>query len=161
MQAINDSVLQCYRTRLCGGFPEPFYQAPGSGLDWAEIRYTRDFERSALHELAHWCVAGVQRRQQDDYGYWYAPDGRDAAQQQQFFRVEVRPQAIEQHFCDALGLAFDVSIDNLGNPALAGIDEFRHAVAQCYTGYAQQGLPPRATAIVTVLKQWAELQRSG
>ena len=92
--ALNDTVLSAFRTRLVGGFDEPFYLAFRADGP-AEIRFTRDYTGSALHELAHWCVAGEARRRQDDYGYWYAPDGRTNAQQQQFFQVEVTPQAVE------------------------------------------------------------------
>ena len=115
---LNDTVLAAYRTRLVGGFDEPFYLA-FRGDKPAEIRFTHDYPRSALHELAHWCVAGEVRRRQDDYGYWYAPDGRTNAQQQQFFQVEVIPQAFEKHFCTALGIPFAVSVDNLCNRAAA------------------------------------------
>ncbi|MCG8439844.1 MAG: elongation factor P hydroxylase, partial [Pseudomonadales bacterium] len=69
--------------------------------------------RSALHEIAHWCVAGDARRQLEDYGYWYAPDGRNAEQQTQFASVEVLPQAYEALFCAACGHDFRVSLDNL------------------------------------------------
>jgi elongation factor P hydroxylase len=63
LNALNDSVLHHYRTRIIGGFAEPFYKA-ASGDAFAEIRFTHDYERSALHELGHWCVAGEQRREQ-------------------------------------------------------------------------------------------------
>ncbi|WP_111656922.1 elongation factor P hydroxylase [Isoalcanivorax indicus] len=96
-------------TLLCGGAEEPFYQ-PGRPH---RILYTRDYFRSALHEVAHWCVAGAARRQLPDYGYWYAPDGRDAAQQRAFEQVEVKPQALELLFCEACGHPFAVSLDNL------------------------------------------------
>jgi elongation factor P hydroxylase len=147
---LNKTVLSAYHTRLVGGFAEPFYRAPADG-DMAEIRFTHDYERSALHELAHWCVAGEARRRQDDYGYWYIPDGRDNAQQQAFYRVEVIPQAIEKHFCAALGIPFAVSVDNLGNGAVDGIETFRHAVEARYAHYACHGLPARAAAIRTCL----------
>jgi elongation factor P hydroxylase len=144
--ALNDTVLSAYRTRLVGGFEEPFYLAFRAGQP-AEIRFTRDYTRSALHELAHWCVAGEARRRQDDYGYWYAPDGRSNIQQQRFFQVEITPQAFEKHFCAALGIPFAVSVDNLGNCAIDGIDTFRAAVESRFTGYAREGLPKRAAQI--------------
>jgi elongation factor P hydroxylase len=153
IEPLNRNVLAPFQTRLVGGFDEPFYCARGED-GWAGIRYTRDYERSALHELAHWCVAGPERRRQDDYGYWYAPDGRSREQQQLFFRVEVRPQAIEKHFCTALGIPFSVSVDNLGNPAIEGIGEFTRAVDQCYTTYVRQNLPARAAAIHHCLRAW-------
>lgn len=109
----NTGVGRSYNTLLRGGADEPFYEAPTSAQALATIWYRADYIRSALHELAHWCVAGPERRRQDDYGYWYAPDGRSAEQQRLFFQVEVRPQAIERLFCDALEIPFEVSVDNL------------------------------------------------
>ncbi|HAB08005.1 MAG TPA: ATPase, partial [Alcanivorax sp.] len=109
----------------------------------ARIRYTRDYFRSALHEVAHWCVAGPRRRRLDDYGYWYAPDGRDAAAQAEFLRVEVRPQALEALFCAACNHPFRVSLDNLdGDPG----DEARFAadVQALAERLHRDGPPPRA-----------------
>jgi elongation factor P hydroxylase len=156
LDVLNDTVLCHYRTRVIGGFAEPFYKAASDNA-FAEIRFTQDYERSALHELGHWCVAGEQRRRQDDYGYWYAPDGRDDRQQRLFFQVEVRPQAIEKHFCVALGVPFAVSVDNLGNPAIAGVDEFSQAVDDCFARYGENGLPGRARQIYQCLADWKSL----
>ena len=78
-----------------------------------------------------------------DYGYWYAPEGRDAAQQAAFLAVEAAPQALESLFCEALEVPFAPSVDNPGAPApdltpfLAALDEHR----QRWRG---KGLPPRA-----------------
>nr|WP_300409816.1 elongation factor P hydroxylase [uncultured Alcanivorax sp.] len=102
-----------HTTVLEGGADEPVYR-PGNPH---RICYTRDYFRSALHEIAHWCVAGPARRQQEDYGYWYAPDGRNAEQQAEFTRVEVLPQAYEALFCAACGHPFRVSLDNLDGEA--------------------------------------------
>ncbi|MGJ3255460.1 MAG: elongation factor P hydroxylase [Alcanivorax sp.] len=102
-----------HTTVLEGGGEEPVYR-PGNPH---RICYTRDYFRSALHEIAHWCVAGPVRRQQEDYGYWYAPDGRNAEQQAEFTRVEVLPQAYEALFCAACGHPFRVSLDNLDGEA--------------------------------------------
>jgi len=143
---LNDRVLSAHHTRLAGGFDEPFYKA-SRGAAPAEIRFTHDFERSALHELAHWCVAGAERRQLDDYGYWYAPDGRTNTQQQLFFQVEVVPQAIEKHFCVALDIPFAVSVDNLGNSAVDGVADFSAAVEKRFARFAQDGLTRRAEQI--------------
>lgn len=105
-----------YRTRLVGGAEEPEYLAPQGDKAEAIIRYRQDFAASALHEAAHWCIAGEQRRQQNDYGYWYSPDGRDEAAQRQFERVEARPQALEYLFSVCCGLPFRLSVDNLSLP---------------------------------------------
>jgi len=150
---LNREVMQSCNTRLVGGFPEPFYRA-ADGDAPAEIQFTRNYERSALHELAHWCVAGNTRRQHDDYGYWYEPDGRSSEQQKLFFEVEVKPQAIESHFCDALQITFDVSVDNLDNTNINGIEAFRRNVETRYTLYTTTGLPERASVIYKCLQQW-------
>lgn len=153
LDVINREILADYNTHILGGFAEPFYRA-ALGNEPAEIRFTRDYERSALHELAHWCVAGHARRLQDDYGYWYVPDGRDAAQQQRFFQVEIRPQAIEKHFCQALELPFEVSADNLDHADICGLSEFRRAVDRQYLTYVRRGLPQRAAGIASLLTNW-------
>ena len=155
IEHLNREVMPALQIRLVGGFPEPFYQAP-SGKVSAEVQFTRDYERSALHELAHWCIAGAARRLHDDYGYWYEPDGRTGSQQQLFFKVEVKPQALEKHFCDALGIAFDVSVDNLENVDIDGVETFKRDVERQYTHYASTGLPERASVIYQCLQQWRQ-----
>jgi len=156
---LNEAVLLAYGTRLLGGFSEPFYKASAENL-LAEVQFTRDYERSALHELAHWCIAGEARRRLDDYGYWYEPDGRTDRQQARFFNVEVKPQALEQHFCQALDIPFDVSVDNLGNTGVDGIDNFKASVDRQFALYAATGLPERASVIYDCLYQWKKSQRS-
>lgn len=157
LEQLNRTVLLTYDTCLVGGFSEPFYKA-STGTYRAEIQFTRDYERSALHELAHWCIAGAARRRLDDYGYWYEPDGRTDLQQARFFEVEVKPQALEKHFCRALKLPFGVSADNLGNTAIEGIDEFKARVNRQYDRYAATGLPDRASVIYDCLHQWKASQ---
>lgn len=104
--------LDTHATRLLGGGAEPLY-TPGTPDHPATLRYREDFFASALHEVAHWCIAGPARRRQLDFGYWYAPDGRTAAQQAAFERVEIAPQALEWVFADACGRSFHVSADNV------------------------------------------------
>lgn len=157
LEHLNKEIMLPRRCRLTGGFPEPFYKAP-TGEAPAEVQFTRDYERSALHELAHWCIAGDSRRLLDDYGYWYEPDGRNGRQQQRFFEVEVKPQALERHFCDALELPFDVSVDNLDNTDVDGLDSFKNDVEQQYNQYAATGLPERASVIYQCLQQWKRVQ---
>ncbi|MCH8543126.1 MAG: elongation factor P hydroxylase [Alcanivorax sp.] len=146
-----------YQTVLCGGAEEPLYQ-PGSPH---RIVYTRDYFRSALHEVAHWCVAGAARRQQVDYGYWYAPDGRDAVQQRAFEQAEVKPQALELLFCEACGHPFTVSLDNL-NGNLDGLSDddaqgggseaFARAVTAQAAVYRTQAAQQRWARWVSVLR---------
>ena len=97
--------------RLIGGFEEPLY-LPATDSRAAEIRFRSDYPSSALHEVAHWCLAGARRRALEDYGYWYEAD-RDAKAQHAFESVEARPQALEWVFSRAVGCVFRVSADNL------------------------------------------------
>lgn len=99
-------------TLLVHGGHEPEYFAARDGQP-ARIGFAHGFFQSALHEISHWCVAGHERRQLGDFGYWYCPDGRDAAAQRQFEQVEIKPQAIECLMSLALGRRFYVSADNL------------------------------------------------
>ena len=156
---LNNAVLLKHGTRLIGGFSEPYYKAAEND-SLAEVQFTRDYERSALHELAHWCIAGKQRRLMNDYDYWYVPDGRSDEQQRLFFNVEVKPQAVEKHFCAALALPFEVSADNLGNKPQAGVDNFSARVDKQYRSYQADGFSSRATEIYNCLQQWY-LEQSG
>ena len=53
-----------------------------------------------------------KRRLFNDFGYWYAPDGRNEEQQQQF-EQEILPQAIECLLTLVCNKPFSVSKDNL------------------------------------------------
>jgi elongation factor P hydroxylase len=94
-----------------GGHSEPFYRAPRDGALGC-LQFRHDYPRSLLHEIAHYCLAGDDRRRMDDFGYWYAPEGRTTEQQLAFEAAEVRPQALEWLFCDCLGLPFSPSRDD-------------------------------------------------
>lgn len=97
----NKTFLSTENTELAGGYNEPLYQPAMPDNPTHRILFTHDYFASALHEVAHWCVAGTTRRQQVDYGYWYEPDGRTQEQQHLFEKVEVRPQAFEWIFANA------------------------------------------------------------
>lgn len=156
----NTGVGLHYKTLLKGGVGEPFYQAPMLKEHHAIIWYRADYVRSALHELGHWCVAGPARRNLDDYGYWYAPDGRSPEQQRLFFQVEVRPQAIERLFCEALGLPFEVSVDNLsGSSAESDIKAFDAEVERTAGQLLKQGLCVRAKSILEALRSFKKSMR--
>lgn len=99
-------------TELVRGDYEPEYFAP-TEREPAKIVFAHGFFASCLHEISHWCVAGNKRRQLNDFGYWYAPDGRSEQQQQQFEQVEIIPQAIECLLSLSCGKRFLVSQDNL------------------------------------------------
>ena len=101
---------ESYATALLGGAEEPFYEVFPDRT--ARVVFREDYVASALHEVAHWCLAGEQRRQRNDYGYWYIGQ-RDEIAQANFERVEARPQALEWIFSRALGVRFRVSADNL------------------------------------------------
>jgi elongation factor P hydroxylase len=138
----HDCFAHDYNTRLQGGAGEPLYR-PASAGTAAVIYYRHDYCASLLHEVAHWCIAGARRRALEDYGYWYAPDGRDAEQQRAFESVEIRPQALEWHFSLACKQHFRVSQDNLSQHPAAG-ERFRCAVIAQARQFCVEALPPRA-----------------
>ena len=146
---LNTHYLQAFNTVLVGGSQEPFYEAAKNDQP-ARIGFTRDYIRSAMHELAHWCIAGRNRRLQDDFGYWYAADGRTQVQQELFYKVEVRPQAIECAFALACGVAFEVSMDNLDS-AVDGSASFEQQVQGQVAHYRGQGFPQRAREVLALL----------
>lgn len=139
-------------TLLAGGAEEPFYLPAQDGQP-AKIIYTRDYFRSALHEIAHWCVAGPARRRLPDFGYWYAADGRNANQQAEFQQVEIKPQALELLFCAASGHPFRVSLDNL-NGETTDASGFEDAVLGRALGLATSGLSGRAGRWCQVLSNY-------
>ena len=156
MRLFNQEFAESDTTELIGGAAEPYYE-PGS---LNRIYFRADYVRSALHEIAHWCVAGRRRRRLADYGYWYSPDGRSAAQQQAFFAVEARPQAIERCFCEAIGIAFSPSVDNVG----AQIDpqqlrRFEVRIQEWCDQFERTGMPSRAARFITALRSTTPLSQ--
>lgn len=140
-----------YSTRLKPGAEEPFYQAP-VGSEPAIIFSNRDFFSSALHEIAHWCIAGQERRKQDDYGYWYEPDGRSNARQDAFFQVEAKPQALEWAFHVAAGIPFRLSLDNLNQTIQTSeIKNFQKNVFSQLIQLREQGFSLRAKMVIELL----------
>jgi len=127
-------------TILVGGADEPLYLP---GQDKNRIFFREDYFASALHEIAHWCLAGKKRRQLEDFGYWYKPDGRDNTWQSRFEEVEVKPQALECIFSAAAHFHFQISADNLMNPG-ADNQVFKQKVEAQVFLYNQKGLPKRA-----------------
>lgn len=140
-----------YNTVLVGGAAEPEYLPADENHPHHRIIFTRDYFRSALHEIAHWCVAGAQRRLLADFGYWYAPDGRTADQQRAFEEVEVKPQALEQLFCEAAGHRFSVSLDNLAGEA-TDPQPFINAVQEQRDRYLAAGMPERPARFIRALR---------
>lgn len=135
---------------------EPLYLPAGVGpaeaadLQHHRIYLARGYFSSALHEISHWCIAGAERRLCEDYGYWYAPDGRNVAQQKAFESVEVAPQALEKLFHAAVGKPFHVSVDNL--EIEVDRETFACRVTQRSVEFAQHGLPARAAAFCHALE---------
>ncbi len=132
-----------YQTLLVGGGSEPLYQPADATRPYHRIIYRANYFASALHEVAHWCLAGDERRKLADYGYWYYPDSRSAAQQRAFERVEVKPQALECLFAAAARHPFRISLDNLSEP-IGDASRFGRAVAAQADTWRRTGLPARA-----------------
>ncbi|HEY7773062.1 MAG TPA: elongation factor P hydroxylase [Marinagarivorans sp.] len=151
--------LSEFNTRLVRGRDEPIYIPRGLAVDgyhkqdFHQIVFAHGFFRSALHEIAHWLVAGDQRRMQLDYGYWYAPDGRNAQQQAKFEQVEVAPQALEWILTKACAHPFAVSVDNLSGEATDST-AFKRAVLKRVQALQQCGLSARAGSFRKAVAQF-------
>jgi len=155
-QIFRDCFFAEFRTVLEGGGSEPLYRpsvVPESSPH--RVIYREDYFASALHEVAHWCIAGLERRDVEDYGYWYVPEGRDEGQQAAFERVEAKPQALEWIFSEACGFEFNLSADNLGGSA-GPSDSFARAVRKEKQRYGVGPLPDRAHRFREALVRWAE-----
>lgn len=141
------------RTTLEGGAAEPVYEPAATPGSMSCIHYREDYFASALHEVAHWCIAGAERRRLRDFGYWYAPDGRDAAAQRAFESVEDKPQALEWLFSLACAYPFQVSIDNLDpkSGALPDTRQFCERVLARALDWQSRGPPARAEIFFTAL----------
>ena len=141
---------QDYLTVLQGGMDEPLYQPATQVGEPHRLYYREDFVSSALHEIAHWCIAGEMRRRRVDFGYWYIPDGRNQQQQKTFESVEVKPQALEWLFSEAAGVKFHFSVDNLSGSGQAS-SWFIGAVTQQAACWCVAGLPERAAMFIDAL----------
>ncbi len=142
----NRLFAQSHNTTLEKGGDEPLYLPAGPQSGCHRLVFKHDYFASALHEIAHWCIAGAKRREQIDYGYWYAPDGRTKQQQHEFELVEVKPQALEWIFATAARYKFSVSSDNLAAGA-ASNHAFELAVYRQVLRYCERGLPARAEQV--------------
>lgn len=146
LNTLNPWLKEVWQTELVASNGEPYYRPARQSESLHQIEFAHGYFNSALHELAHWCIAGEKRRTLPDYGYWYAPDGRNAEQQAQFETVEVKPQAIEWHFALACQRGFRVSIDNL-NGSKTCETPFKKAVVEQALNYSNAHLPTRAANI--------------
>lgn len=142
-----------YQTRLIRGEDEPIYLPKTATTPYHSIIFAHGFFSSALHECAHWLIAGKQRRLLVDYGYWYVPDGRNAEQQALFQQVEIKPQALEMILSEAANYPFHFSIDNL-NGSEHDTENFKSAVRAQVTQYKNQGLSQRALKFYQALKNF-------
>lgn len=143
IRIFNHCFQRSYNTQLAYGQDEPVYFPATLSQPFHTIFFAHGFFSSALHECAHWLLAGSARRTLVDYGYWYAPDGRTAEQQALFQQVEVKPQALEWCLSKACRYPFRLSFDNL-NGSTPDYEQFAAAVQQQVIHYESVGLPPRA-----------------
>lgn len=147
-----NTVFTAQNTVLIRGGYEPEY-FPATLDAPAQIVFAHGFFASALHEISHWCIAGKRRRTLADYGYWYAADGRNEAQQHAFEQVEIKPQAVECLLTLACQRPFRVSQDNL----FADFDTSQSTFAQDVYEQAQHyinqptALPRDAQRLLAVL----------
>ena len=152
-----------FNTRLLGGVVEPVYIPAGHSAaevivdnnhpaicDYHRLYFREDYFSSALHEAAHWCIAGAERRLQVDFGYWYNPDGRSPEQQLVFEKAETKPQALEWMFSVACGQKFRISADNLAAD-LSASENFIQAVARQAQSWCDSPIPSRGERFFNAL----------
>lgn len=153
IKIFNDCFFEKYNTQLVKGLDEPLYLPEDEDRPHNEIHFAHGYFSSALHESSHWLIAGVKRRKLVDFGYWYAPDGRSAEQQELFQSVEIKPQAIEWILSQAAGYHFRLSIDNL-NGQESDTHVFKNNVYQQVKTYCEQNLSTRAESFRQALCQF-------
>ena len=152
-----------FNTRLLGGVAEPVYIPAGHSAaqaiednslpdicDYHRLFFREDYFSSALHESAHWCIAGAERRLQVDFGYWYNPDGRSQEQQQVFEKAETKPQALEWMFSVACSQKFRISADNLA-ANLGASENFIQTVAVQAQNWCDSPMPSRGECFLNGL----------
>lgn len=138
-------------TRLIGGASEPLYLPAAPGRP-AALRYTRDYPQSALHELAHWCLATPARRARVDYGLRYRAPPRSPGQQARFYAAEVPVQALEMLFAHVCGLPFHFSADNPGADHGSQRRDFEARVVAAFDGLLQGGPGRLADRVLEALR---------
>lgn len=154
----NATFADQYKTVLVKGGHEPIYIPATSPEQSHQVVFAHGYFASALHEIAHWCIAGNKRRLLEDYGYWYCPDGRDSEQQAKFEQVEIKPQAIEWAFSLAANKPFKVSTDNL-NGAAVDQTAFQQNVSHQAKLYLDNGFPIRAAQFIEVLQGFYQTEK--
>lgn len=151
----NETFFDTYDTKLVYGGEEPIYLPKNDEIPYHQIIFAHGYFASALHEISHWCIAGQERRQLEDFGYWYCPDGRDQKTQEAFQVVELKPQALDWLFCLATHYPFNVSCDNLNGTFEPDRQGFKKAVAETVvTMLKEDAIPPRAKTFLSVLNHF-------
>ncbi|HEV7736888.1 MAG TPA: elongation factor P hydroxylase [Chlamydiales bacterium] len=146
----HDCFFEKYNTQLIKGSDEPLYLPADAENPHNRLFFAHGFYASALHECAHWLIAGEERRKLIDFGYWYVPDGRSPLEQQLFQSAEIKPQAMEWILSTAAKFPFRVSIDNLNGPE-SETTSFKHSVYEQVKTYCAKGLSVRAEIFRTAL----------
>ncbi|MGF1714571.1 elongation factor P hydroxylase [Photobacterium chitinilyticum] len=149
----NRTFLNSYNTELLLGGDEPIYLPASEGYKKHRIIFARGYFASALHEIAHWCIAGPKRRLLEDYGYWYESDGRTADVQAEFEKVEIKPQAVEWILSASCGFRFQVSCDNLSGNCEPDRVGFTNKVREQVLIYLEQGMPERTKVLSEALRE--------
>ena len=153
----NQTFFESFNTKLELGADEPIYLPADGEVSHHRIVFARGFYASALHEIAHWCVAGPERRLLEDFGYWYEPDGRTEQVQSEFEKVEIRPQAYEWILSLSAGLKFNVSCDNLNGDFEPDRLAFMAKVHNEVMSILDNGLPPRVEALSNALREFYQI----
>jgi len=155
IQLFDRIFLDAENTQLIGDADEPLYIPSSSRAVPHQLIFRENFLSSALHEIAHWCIAGKQRRLQQDFGYWYQPDGRTVDEQARFESMEVKPQALEWIFSNACGQKFTPSADNLNaSDDIADDTGFKQVlVKQARQWCESQQLPSRGKIFIDALSK--------
>nr|WP_026052636.1 elongation factor P hydroxylase [Gayadomonas joobiniege] len=153
----NQSFASSYNTRLISGDDEPIYLPACAQVPYHRIIFAHGYYASALHEIAHWCVAGPERRLKEDYGYWYAADGRNESQQAKFEQVEVKPQALEWILSSAADFKFNVSCDNLNGCFEPDRQAFKNKVLVQVKQTIKAGLSSRMQTLVNELSEFYQV----
>lgn len=151
-RCFNRTFARSEHTVLVGGAMAPYY-LPSKPPHRSIIRYRENFAASALHEAAHWCIAGTARLGRPDFGYWYVPSPRTAEQSAAFLRAECPVQALEMILAEAAGVRFRVSLDDLDLELSSRRGTFAAEVAARADRWRENGLPPRARRFVDALRR--------
>ncbi|GGK86041.1 elongation factor P hydroxylase [Amphritea balenae] len=152
VELFNSLFAGSLNTVLLRGDDEPIYLPADETDSRHRVIFAHGFFASALHEISHWCIAGTERRKLVDFGYWYKPDGRTSAEQREFEKVEIKPQALEWMLSEAAGHKFHFSADNLGSD-IGASPEFKCNVLKQVQSYLQDGIPDRPQQLIRSFQQ--------